>query len=1195
MKFKHQLFFGNFLVIFIMACIALLLLFYGRELHDSSEWVKRTHYVLENANELAKTMVDMETGQRGFMLTGNEDFLEPYLMGKNAFQKTMTEILFLVKDNSSQVARLAEIEALQLRWKGEAGEYEINLKRRIMKGEMSEQALIHVLEGKATDGSSLSGQGRQSGKQIMDTIRFKLERFKTVEKELLKSRVLENETLYNNMIRVGMVGTLVTVLLALFLTSYLTKRLMSQLGVEPMEVERIAKELAEGQLAARVPEELINGTDNVAVSLNGMAQAMEESLALLEDRSWVDGGRSGLADELRGILDESTVAGRSITFLCKHLKAQMGALYLAYDGGILRLTGSYAYTRRNHEAQNIAIGEGSLGQAALENNTILLCEVPESYTPVASGLGHAVPKNVLIVPFSMDRELYGLVEMCSFQSFSDAQIAFVESVGESLAMAIKAARDRSVAELLAKTQQQAEELQTQQEELKSSNEELELQTQTLRRSEESLTKQKVDIIEQNRELEQTKRFLQEKARELEMADKYKSEFLSNMSHEIRTPLNSMLILSKSLADNKDGNLTPNQVEDASIVYSGGVDLLHLINEILDLSKVEAGKMALHVENVRLTNLFSTLQKQFSAIADKKGLKFITEQVEGVPEHIRSDGQRLSQILRNLLSNALKFTEQGSVTLTVSRPSGSIQLRNHDAADEVVAFTVEDTGMGIPEEKRHAIFEAFQQADGSTSRTHGGTGLGLTISRKLAHLLGGVLQLEPASGRGSKFTLYLPASIEAGEQVAEAEKSESTLSSSRLDEAKRIAPITDTGETHGDDRVDISPNDRSILIIEDDQHFVHILGDFARKRGYKVLLSRMGKDGLVLAERYLPSAIILDLGLPDIDGRSVLVQLKYSLTTRHIPVHIISAREKENEIMQKGAMGFLTKPANSEDLDQVFAKLETHLSKGVREVLVIEDDKGSQAAIKKLIEHKGVVLTLVQTGKQALEKLAVHTYDCLILDLTLPDMSGFEIVDQLPTLVNPPPPIIVYTGRELSLEEREQLTRCTSSVVLKGVGSPERLVDDLALFLHSIETSLPASQREILQGIHDPKHGIKGHTVLIVDDDMRNIFALGRVLTDMGLNVESADNGLLGLEKLEEDPDIDLVLMDIMMPVMDGLETMRRIRAQERYADLPIIAITAKAMPEDKAKSMAAGANDYLTKPVDIPQLTALLRMWLHKA
>ena len=760
-------------------------------------------------------------------------------------------------------------------------------------------------------------------------------------------------------------------------------------------------------------------------------------------------------------------------------------------------------------------------------------------------------------------------------------------------------RARSRGELLVYTQElerSEEELKMQQEELKASNEEIEASNEELEEKTRALEEQNVQINRQSAELKESKRSIEEKASELERASKYKSEFLANMSHELRTPLNSLLILAKLLAANEDGNLTPEQMEEASVIYNGGLELLGLINDILDLSKVEAGKLNINVEDVYVENIVKQMQRQFAPVAKESGVEFPVDVAGDIPAELRTDSQRVEQILKNLLSNAFKFTAQGSVALKVHRPDETLSLQRSSLYQDSIAFSVIDSGIGIETSKLKDIFEAFQQEDGSIDRHYGGTGLGLTIARKFAHMLGGEIHVASEKGKGSTFTLVLPVKLVQAEAYSMVDEVYKPMESSKI-EIKPM-PKTFTAEFIADDRKDIIEKDKVMLIIEDDHNFARTLIKISHRHGYKCLAAGDGKTGLLLVAEERITAIILDLKLPDIDGMNVLEQLKSNLKTRHIPVHIISGRDEISNILplSKGALGYLQKPAEKEAIDTVFVKIESLLRAEAKHILVVEDDKNSQVAIQSLLRKKDVDIIIASTGTAALESLGNTKFDCVILDLRLPDMTGFEWLEKMEKQLGNAglPPVVIYTAKELTEEENRQLSHYTGSIIIKGAKSPERLLDEVTLFLHSIESTLSKDQQEIIRMQHNPDKVLHERTVLLVDDDLRNTFALSKLLKKHGMNIIIADNGQMALDKLKLNSTIELVIMDIMMPVMDGYQAMREIRKQRAYSSLPIIALTARAMPQEQEKCMEAGANDYMIKPVDIERLLTLLRVLLFK-
>ncbi|SDC67648.1 Signal transduction histidine kinase [Paenibacillus sp. UNCCL117] len=981
--------------------------------------------------------------------------------------------------------------------------------------------------------------------------------------------------------------------------------------------------------------------DVLSIALRDMLTSLKEARLENERQFWLKTQLARLTGMSQGLESLEKLASLLISEVCTLVGAGQGVFYIRENTNsskpVYVLYGSYAFRERKSLSNRIALGEGLVGQAALEGKTIQLRGVPDDYVQIGSGLGAAAPLAVLVLPVLFEERTIAVLELASFKPFTEVEEDLLEQLSGTLGVVIQSMMSKQqTEELLHESQQLAEELQAQQEELRTANEELEEQTRMLRQSEEKLRVQseelqtineeleektnylqlqKTDIEKQNAFIQQSQKELEAKAAELELTSRYKSEFLANMSHELRTPLNSLLILAKSLAANEERNLTEDQIESAKVIYSGGLDLLSLINDILDLSKVEAGKLDIRIEPVRLDMIVRNLQVQFQPVAKDKNLRLDITVDSDVPELLVTDGQRVEQVLKNLLSNAFKFTHRGAVSVHIYRPEQEIPAAAGQGGGGMLAFSVTDTGIGIPQSKQQAIFEAFQQADGSTSRKYGGTGLGLTISRELTRLLGGVLHLQSEEGAGSTFTLYLPLEPEAAaeaslpappaEEIRIAEQ-QAAAGASPADHAERAegdgqaapAGLYPIRELIPDDRQALTAagQEKSILIIEDDPDFAAVLRDLSRKKGFLSLVAGEGFSGLQLARRYLPSAILLDLGLPDMDGLKVLDHLKYDDDTRHIPVHIISGMDAGKASLMKGAVGFLAKPIGSKELDDVFERIEHVLNERIKQVLVIEDDTGNQKAIYELLKHKKLEIHSAFTGEEGIERIRSHAYDCVILDLKLPDMTGQELLDRL---VSDPgietPPMIINTGQELTQEEYKDLNRFTDSIVIKGANSPERLLDEVSLFLHSVQKSLPEKQRQMIRTALESDESLKGRKVLLVDDDLRNTFALSRLLRQHGLDVVMADNGKLALEKLESERGIELVIMDIMMPVMDGYEAMRLIRGNPLYAHLPIIALTAKAMAGDREKCIEGGANDYMTKPVDADKLLSLIRVWLFES
>lgn len=944
---------------------------------------------------------------------------------------------------------------------------------------------------------------------------------------------------------------------------------------------------------------------------------MKHNLFKLSDenavRTWMLIGASELNDVLRGEKSIQELGQQVISILTPYLKAQVGAIYLA-ENNHLELISSYAFSHRKGNANLIAFGEGLVGQAALEKKHIIFSNIPEDYVKVNSGLGQVTPKNILIYPFIYDSHVNGVIEIGSVHEISDLDIQLLKIVAESIGIAFNSAQSRSKLKvLLEETQRQSEELESQQEELKQTNEELSEKTSMLERSQAELKTQQEELQQTNEELEEKANLLEEqkeklemvkvevesKAKELEATSKYKSEFLANMSHELRTPLNSILILSQLLTENKNKSLGPKDIEFATNIHNSGSDLLNLINEILDLSKVEAGKIDIEIEPVEVTEVIQSLKQMFTEVARSKNINFeINCDQAQFAEPIHTDRQRLEQILRNLLSNAFKFTDRdGKVTVTMEVQAPNVSIRNEKLrnAPHMAVFSVTDSGIGIPAEKQGIIFEAFQQADGSTKRKFGGTGLGLSISRELAGALGGEIHLSSEAGKGSTFTLCLPLQFNEEGVTIKGERSVEI----RKAEKKKVEPeipahVPTPHKEADDDRYHIHANDKTILIIEDDEAFAKVLLEIAREKGYKGIIAHQGNTGLSLARYYRPDAIILDMKLPVLDGSEVLRLLKNDPELRHVPVQIISGYDRRKEGLELGAFDFIRKPLTHQAVQGAFDRMEDFMSRKLKKLLVVEDNKQQNHAIRELIGNGDIKSFSAYTGQEAYKMLQEEKFDCIIIDLGLPDMSGFELMekikenDDLNRI-----PIIVYTGQDMNKEEARQLEKLANTVVLKTSNSKERLLDETALFLHRVEAKLSKEKQQIIRKLHRTEEVLKGKKVLIVDDDMRNIYSLTNVLEEEGMKCYVAENGKVALDMLGKHADIDILLMDVMMPEMDGYEATITIRKMEKYNKIPIIALTAKAMKGDREKCLEVGMSDYVSKPVNIEQLLSLMRVWLY--
>ncbi len=1122
-------------------------------------WVEHTDKVTREATEMQRLSVDLETGMRGFLITGDETFLQPYESAQPRLAAGLANLRRLVADNQAQVERIDRITTLQTAWYRYADE-------------------MIAIRRNGGDYAQVVRQGR--GKRISDDMRTGYMNFVGFEQNLRFQRNTEaNRTSWT--------------IIGLFV--------LFTLG-------------STGLLAFFGRRQLVELSDNYGNALRKQVAHGEA----LQEQAWLRSAQTELAGELVGELGAAEMGRKVLKFFSKHLGSHVGAMYVVEGTDKFRRTANYGFSAEAAATpQLLDRNQGLVGQAAAQGELMTVEPVAADYLRVNSGLGDMAPKVALLLPVTVEGSVIGVIELGMLQTPSARAKQLLQLVANDVGNAIAAVRYREqLQDILAETQQLNEELQVQQEELRTANEELEEQSRALRESQATLENQQAELEQTNNQLsERTEALdmrnaalrrvqgeLEDRAQELQRSSRYKSEFLANMSHELRTPLNSALILAKLLGDNPQGNLTPEQVKFADSIYSSGNDLLVLINDILDIAKVEAGKLELVIEEVSLPALTESLGMTFTPLAEQKQLAFRIETEPGAPSTLVTDRQRVEQILKNLMSNALKFTERGEVSLKVSGgPDGS------------ALFAVTDSGIGIAAAQQEVIFEAFRQADGTTSRRYGGTGLGLSISRDLTRLVGGTLTVKSTPGTGSTFTLQLPArapqavdGASPGRQTASQQnalppirRETSAAPSSGLGNgasasvsAAASAPSSSVPQ-FPDDRLLPAGSARRVLVIEDEPQFAHILYDLAHELGYRCLVAHGAQDGFDLAMQFLPDAVLLDMRLPDGPGLSVLQRLKDDPRTRHIPVHIVSASDNVETAMHMGAIGYAMKPTSRDELKQVFLKFEEKLTQKVKTVLLVEDDATQREAVTKLIGDDDVAITAVESGEEAMVLLRSRVFDVMVTDLRLPDMQGSELLKRMATEeICSFPPVIVYTGRNLTRDEETELLRYSRSIIIKGARSPERLLDEVTLFLHKVEADMSSERRTMLKTARGRDRVFEGRRILLVDDDVRNIFALTSALEQRGAVVEIGRNGREALEKLDRVPDIDLVLMDVMMPEMDGLEATRRLRQDPRFAKLPVIAVTAKAMKDDQEQCLAAGASDYLAKPVDLDRLFSLLRVWM---
>jgi len=1088
--------------------------------------VVQTHDVIIELGNLLSAVQDAETGQRGYLLTGNDRYLEPFEDAKARTSASLDALEALVSDKSA-------LRRLKPRVDAKLAELRQTIDLRRADGFAAALAVVSTDRGKAE----------------MDAIRENIGAIRSQERGLREERLNQMEAGYR--------------------TATISGFLAALLGV--------GLSLAVGMLVHR-------------------------SMVARNRQVWLQAGEVGLAQAMLGDKSLYELGASILDFLTPYLGAQASVLFKG-ENGVYQKMATLGVPGDATVPERFTQREGLLGRVAADGQPVVLDDVPESYLTLGSALGRDTPRHLVIAPFSADGTINAVVELGFLSAVDDRTLELLEKIGPAAGVALRSAKYRTeLQNLLEETQRQSEELQVQSEELKVSNEELEEQGRALKESAVRLEQQQVELEQTNSQLEEQARLLESqrddlarsgaavelKARELEQASRYKSDFLANMSHELRTPLNSLLILSKLLGDNPQGNLTEEQAKYARTIEASGNDLLNLINDILDLSKIEAGHVEIRAEAVSIRRMVADLHQTFDPIARTRALDFDVDIANTAPANIVTDRQRLEQILRNLLANAFKFTEKGSVSLSIA-----------PADDERLALTVRDTGIGISPEQHEAIFSAFRQADGGINRKFGGTGLGLSISRELARLLGGSIALASEPGKGSSFTVtipldYDPAKVEARPDPAAPATPEASPARGAEPKGKRrmlAAPAED-------DRERLEGGRRVLLIVEDDPAFAGIVRDLSREAGFQTLVAGTAEEALALAREYKPSAIVLDLGLPDQSGLAVLDRLKREDATRHIPIHVVSASDQTQTAFSLGAMGYLVKPVKREDLAHALEALEAQLTRTMRRVLIVEDDPLQREAVGKLLAGPEVETVGAGTAAECLRLLGEQTFDCMVLDLSLPDASGFALLETLSSGEHSFPPVIVYTGHDLSSDDEQRLRRYSSSIIVKGAKSPERLLDEVTLFLHQVVSELPPEQQKMIQQARHRDALLEGRRILIVEDDIRNVYSLTSILEPRGAKVSIARNGQEALDALEQSAGtaeaIDLVLMDVMMPVMDGLDATRRIRQEPRWSKLPVIMLTAKAMPDDQERCLAAGANDYMAKPLDVDKLLSLVRVWMPR-
>jgi len=1178
--------FGVSLLLLIVSSVASFMSI--RNLLNSLDQVQRTSEIIQNFDRVLSILKDAETGQRGYLVTGRETFLAPYNGAYELASKELEATKQLVKEDPVQTSNCNQLNEV--------------IEKRLRQ--------LEKLIISKRDSNTINIDELEMGKYYMDEARKLVKRMTDHEKSQLALRTEKMNRLANTtpllIVLAAVLSMVITIVFFLRINNDFKKRteLQQELQEKDEDITRrigiirnIAEKISEGDYATRVPEGGKDGLGVLSVSLNKMASSLDYSFNLLSDKEWMQTGIAELNTKMIGEVDMQSLTAKVIEFVAGYTDSIVGAIYLKENEDELHFSNGYAFMV-NANNGTIRMGEGITGQAASIAKHILLTDIDEAGIIVSYAAGSIKPKSIIAVPLQYEKNVTGVIELASLKNYTANDIAFLEAVSQAIGTSINSVQTRKkLQEFLEETQAQSEELQAQHAEMENINTELEAQAHKLQASEEELRVQQEELSQSNAELEEKARLLEEKnqlivernleiqskAEQLALSTKYKSEFLANMSHELRTPLNSILLLSRLMSENTEKNLSDQQIEYAKVIQGSGNGLLALINEILDLSKIESGKMELQVEEVFVHDIIGEMKALFEPIAQEKRLPFNIQLEKDVPASLKTDRMRLEQVVKNLLSNALKFTSQGQVDFAIAM---------QDAAH--VCFTVKDTGIGVSAEKQQLIFEAFQQEDGSTRRKYGGTGLGLSISRELAKLLGGKITLKSAAGEGSAFTLVVPidASALVAEQVPELIEA---VAEPSIQKEKKNELVVDTIPLDiPDDRASIKTNDKVLLIVEDDTAFAKSLIEYTRKQGYKAVSCVRGDEALPLAKKYKPTGILLDIQLPVKDGLEVMDELKTDPATKHIPVHMMSSHEMKNKSLSKGAIDFISKPVAFEKMQDVFEKLEYVLQHNPKKVLIVEENAKHAKALAYFLETYDVNAEIKNSIDDGIIALREKEVNCVILDMGVPAQNSYytlEKVKKTPGLENLP--IIIFTGKSLSKGEEQRIKQYADTIVVKTAYSYQRIIDEVSLFLHLVEeNNKPAGtmQYKKLGMLNDV---LRNKNVLVADDDVRNIYSLTRSLENYSMNIIAAMDGKEALQKLKDGTKVDVILMDMMMPEMDGYTAIQEIKKHLAFKKIPIIAVTAKAMVGDREKCIKAGASDYITKPVDIDQLLSLLRVWLY--
>lgn len=1182
-NFKRNLLISSLVSLLVLTVSSVASFISIKSLLNSNFWVNHTQDVIYNLNEGSSIVTEAQTSMRGYLLTADEQFVDRFNDAERRSNEYFEKLDELTVDNPSQRKLLDELREKR------SGFFKY-LNNQIVKKRLSKETLIFDLN---------------EGRNMMNEMRAIIKRVENAEQKLLQQRIANSERYGNYSLALIVVAFFIAFLISIVFMIRILKdyneRLLLQQELEKKDKETaerlqviggIATQISKGNYDVQIDDRKADTLGALGASIHDMKDSLKSSFELLSQKEWLQSGVAALNDKMLGEKTIQKLSKDVIEFLCQYTNSSAGVLYVV-DGEEMTISGGYSYIP-SKSRERIRKGEGLIGQAIVSGKMLELKTLSPDDIQINYALGEVKPTHIVALPL-MDFKVEGAVELASVYGFSVLQLEFLNLVSNNIGIALKATQNRKrVMELLEETKSQAEELQIQHSELEAINAELEAQTEKLQASEEELRVQQEELEQTNEELSERSVLLEEKNTEiqkkseaLELTTRYKSEFLANMSHELRTPLNSILLLSRLLSENNNQTMNNEEIEFAKVIQSSGNSLLGLIDEILDLSKIEAGKMDLEFLDVSTKEITDNLHNLFYLVAKEKNINFEIIAKEA-PIVIKTDKMRLEQILKNLISNAIKFTEKGTV---------SLEIKTDDENDKIICFIVKDTGIGIPLEKQPLIFEAFQQADGSTKRKYGGTGLGLSISRELAKLLRGEIVLHSKVNEGSTFTLCLPVLGISLNKVSVNTKEEEEVFEEEAEEIEnkpRYISEVVPAEIE-DDRDSIQEGDKVILIVEDDINFAKSLLAFTQKKGYKGVVAVRGDYALNFALIYKPIGILLDIELPIKSGWQVLEELKNHSQTKHISVHIMSSHKLKQESLLKGAVDFLDKPVAFDKIPEVFMRIEHIINKESQKVLIIEDNPKHAKALAYFLETYNINSEIKSEVSAGLSALGKQEVDCVILDMGIPDKQAYEILDGVkksPGLENLP--VIVFTGKSLSIKEELKIRKYANSIIVKTAHSYQRMLDEVSLFLHLVEEKKDSNnKKENHKKLNSLNNILFEKKVLIVDDDVRNIYSLSKALEAFKMNVITAFDGKEAIKILDENPDTDVVLLDMMMPNMDGYETAEKIRSNPKFLNLAVIAVTAKAMTGDREKCIRAGASDYITKPVDVDQLLSLLRVWLY--